>query len=341
MERSSGHIFDTNLAFIEEPLLRSGETMLLIVRVFWSPDGNTTLLQRLDSTGTKAYSYLGTFFTRGTSTDEQTQSAQGDLVFAGKHIEYDDVVSATISSDARSIFYIVKTDTGSVGYLESAPLGTRTQVWSSPLTNLTAVWGGRDSVLVYTNPSSVAQGFVWLLDVRKGTSKLVLKDEYALSARLDKTGTKILYSLEETSGGLTSLRILDIASGNVTLVPSGTASIVEKCVWDSVRSSIVYCAVPRNLGVKDYLENWQYGLLGSDDVLWQINTSTGEVRLVLDPVEVTTDSFDIVDISVSPFGNFLVFKTKQDDLLWSAQIPQDLLPVNDTTLTWSTTTPTL
>ena len=336
VERSTGHIFDTNLAFIEEPLLRSGETMLRIGRVFWSHDGNTTLLQRLDSTGTKVYSYLGTFSTQGTSTD-----VQGDVMFGGKHIEYDDVISATISPDARSIFYIVRTDTGSVGYLESVPLGTRTQMWSSPLTHLTAVWGGQDSVLVYTNPSSVALGFVWLLDVRKGTSKLVLSNEYALSARMDKTGAKILYSLQETSGGLTSLRILDVASGNVTLVPSGTASIVEKCVWDSVRLSIIYCAVPRNVSVKDYLENWQYGLLASDDVLWQINTSTGEVRLVMDPVEVTTDSFDIVDLSVSPFGNYLVFKTKQNDILWSAQIPAELLPGNDPTLAGSTTTPTL
>jgi hypothetical protein len=143
---------------------------------------------------------------------------------------------------------------------------------------------------------------------------------------MDSTGTRLLYSLQEKGSSITSLRVLTLQTGAVTFLPPEVSAPVEKCAWGTRYQELVYCAVPRNSATLNYLEQWYLGALASDDVLWQINTATGEAHLILDPVELTTHSFDIVDLEVSPLGDFLTFKTKQDDILWATTIPADKLP---------------
>lgn len=322
VERTSGHILDAPLASLDPAVVLSGETMLRIGRVYWSRDAGAALMQRLDNPGTSIYSFLGTL-----SPASSTASSEGGggMVFSGRHLEQGNVVSAAMSPNGREVFYVAKTNAGSVGYLEDVAQGTRRQLWSSLLTNITAAWGGATKVVVYTNQSSSAVGFVWVIDVTTGVTTLVLGNEYALAGKLNPAGDKMLYSLQETAGGLTSLRILDVTSGAVSYLPHQVSSNVEKCAWDSVQENLVYCAVPRNINTKGYLEQWQYGVLASDDVLWQINTSTGEAHQVLDPTELTGSSFDIVDLEVSPLGDFLVFRTRANDILWAARVPETLL----------------
>lgn len=331
VERTSGHIVDTSLTRMEEPEIISGETILRVGRVFWSQNGSTTLLQRLDGASETVYSYVA-FHSQSTTSSSTTSTATG-MDFTGRHLEYPNVVTAAVSPEGRSLFYIVGGERGSVGYLEDVARGSRTPVWTSPLMNVTAVWGAHDTVLIYTNPSSIGPGYVWALNTKNGDQSQLLGNEYALEARMNAQGTKVLYSIQEINTGLLSLRVLDVATRQVSFIESGIASLAEKCVWDSVRDTVVYCAVPRNASTKDYVTRWQLGLLASDDVLWQIHTDTGEAHQVLDPVETTTDQFDIVDPRVSPEGDFLVFRNKTNDILWAAHIPQELQPSGDATTT--------
>jgi len=245
----------------------------------------------------------------------------------GRHLEFDEVVTAAIAPDAQSVFYLVKSNEGSVGYIESVALGIRREVWRSPLRSLTARWDSPNTIVVYTNPSSDMTGHVWFLDVDTGVSKLVLGNEYALAARMDVSGTRLLYSVQERGSGVTSLRILNTDTKEVTYLPPEVSAPVEKCAWGTKHPNLVYCAVPGNLSALNYLENWYLGVLASEDTVWQVNTETGEAHLILDPVDITTKTFDIVDLHVSPSGNFLIFKTKVDDLLWAAVIPAERLPV--------------
>jgi hypothetical protein len=328
IERSTGFVKDVRLERVEDPVLVRNDTMLRIGRVYWSRNGTTTLIQRLDTDGVKIYSYLTTFgllfapptATTGTSTEATITT------IPGRHLEFDAVITAAVSPDAASLFYIVRTDSGSVGYIESVVLGTRREVWRSPLRSVTARWDARDAIVIYTNPSSEMTGHLWLLNPATGASTLTLGDEYALAARMDSTGARLLYSIQEKGSSITSLRVLTLQTGAVTFLPPEVSAPVEKCAWGTRYQELVYCAVPRNSATLNYLEQWYLGVLSSDDVLWQINTATGEAHLILDPVELTTHSFDIVDLEVSPLGDFLTFKTKQDDILWATTIPTDKLP---------------
>lgn len=330
VERSSGHVKDVPLARVEDPSVVRSDTMLRIGRVYWSPNGTTTLLQRLDADGGKIYSYVTTFgllfappaTTTGTSTEEVAPTTTN-----GRHLEFDAVVTAAISPDARSLFYIVRTEAGSVGYIESIVLGTRREVWQSPLSSVTARWDAPGTIVIYTNPASDMTGHLWLLDPVTGVATLALGDEYALAARMNPTGTQLLYSLQEKMSGITSLRVLTLGTDAVAFLPPVMSAPVEKCAWGTRYPELVYCAVPRNLSTLNYLENWYLGALASDDVLWQVNTTTGEAHMILDPVELTTFSFDIIDLEVSPSGGFLVFRTKSDDRLWATTIPQERLPL--------------
>jgi hypothetical protein len=169
-------------------------------------------------------------------------------------------------------------------------------------------------------------GYLWILNPTTGISELTLGDEHALAARMDSTGTRLLYSLQERGSNISSLRVLVLGTSNVTFLPPEVSAPVEKCAWGTRYQELIYCAVPRNNATLNYLEEWYLGTLASDDALWQINTVTGEAHMILDPVELTTHSFDITDLQVSPLGDFLIFKTKQDDILWAATIPADKLP---------------
>ena len=329
IERSTGHVKDARLERVEEPVTVRNDTMLRIGRVFWSPNGTTSLVQRLDADGVRVYSYLTTFGLEFTPPASTSSSSTEPVLAAtnGRHLESDSVITAAVSPDARSIFYITKTDEGSVGYIESVPLGIRREVWRSPLRSFTARWDTPETLVLYTNPSSDMFGYLWFLDVGTGNAKLVLGDEYALAGRMDASGKRLLYSVQEQGSSITSLRVLAVDTGAVTFLSPEVSAPIEKCAWGTKYQDLVYCAVPRNISVLNYLENWYLGVLASDDAIWQVNIATGEAHLILDPVELTTRAFDIVDLEVSPLGDFLVFKTKQDDILWAAVIPAERLPV--------------
>jgi len=220
------------------------------------------------------------------------------------------------------VFYITKSDEGSVGYVESTRGSNRMQVWSSPMTHVTASWDSPNSIIIYTNPSLVAPGVVWSLDPRDWSTDVLLSNQNALSARLNPSGNLLLYSMQEENGGVYTLRVLNLETQDIIYLPLPT--LAEKCVWGHLHDDYVYCAVPRNMNVKDYMEEWYKGRIDSDDVLWRFDTHTGTAKKILDPSEATRAQFDMIDLGVDQTDMYLLFRTKQAHTLWAVELPQDL-----------------
>jgi len=72
---------------------------------------------------------------------------------------------------------------------------------------------------------------------------------------------------------------------------------------------------PGNLTIRQWGQRWQ-----------QHNAHCGTAQQVLNPVELTKDTFDIVDLVVSPNEDFLIFRTRQNSILWATRIPEGLQP---------------
>ncbi len=308
-----GHVFETPLSVVSDEELISNESILNIGNNTWSKNGSTTLLQYFGEYNEKISSYVETFVS-GTSSSVQLSNAH--------HIE-GNIISSAISPKGTSIFYIVKTDNGSLGYVESIKSGEKTLVWTSLLTSLNSSWDTQNKILIYTKPSSIAKGVVWTLNPQTGKSKVVLSKKYALSPKINSFGDRILFSSEESKNGIFTLKVLNTETSEVRTLPMST--IAEKCSWGTGSSEYVYCAVPKENMSGTFMEDWYMGLTNTDDIIWRIGINTGTAKKLFDPFEETEEKFDIENIVISPEENYMLFKTRVNNILWSLKLPEKKL----------------
>lgn len=315
--RTSGSILETPLAIATPPVTLSQKTILRVGRSLWVRSGTSVLMQYLDESNEDLFSYLGNFTAPSASSTEKMPE-----VFTGRPLP-NNIITATFSPDGASVFYLTPSEKGAEGYIESITSGTRALVYSTPFRSMTAVWGNAGTIVLYNNPSQDASGAVWILDPKTWKAKVVLSDQYALSARISPSGTKLLYSMMEGGQNSTifSLRVLDLKTNNVIYLPLPTLS--EKCVWGHTDEQGVYCAVPKNnLRTDDFMARWYMGQLTYEDVLWHFNTDTGAGKQIIDPSEEVDAPFDIIDLAIDPTNTFVTFRTKQKEMLWAVRLPQ-------------------
>jgi hypothetical protein len=308
--QNNGNIFETPLATIGTENLVSNETIFRIGVVNWSLNGVTALTHYLDKTQQNITTHL-----RSALLSTNTDATQ---MFTGQILD-DDIRAAAVSPSGEKIFYLKKSEDGTQGYIETVKTGIKKLVWSSALSDISTSWNTEDVVLIYTNPSSVAEGAVWALNPETGKSFVVFANTLALNAKTNNAGSKILYSMQETQNSVFSLRVLDVVTNSVTHLP--VATMVEKCAWGPKDSKYVYCAIPRNTVSGGYLEEWYMGMKNSDDIIWRIDTGSNTTKKILDPFEETKEHFDIEDLVVSPNEDYLVFRTRVNDVLWSLKLP--------------------
>lgn len=324
VDHTNGHILETPLATLAKPDILSPKTVLRIGEAQWSATGSSTLLQYLDDTSAVVYSFLGTLRTDSNAASDTADMLHGRLL-------PNNILTAALSPDGRSVFYITSTDSGSAGYIESVEAGVSRKVWVSPLRDLTASWNTLNEILVYNNPSAIAMGVVWSINPRTEHTSRILGPDYALAALDDHEGNYVLYSLLESRADIASLRVENKETGAILHMPMAT--IIEKCVWGPSPSTYVYCAVPRNFDTKNYLEQWYQGTLSSDDTLWRFDAATGNSTFLLDPSKETKTVFDITNLVVSPQEDYLLFRERKTDLIWSLALPSDSADATSTPAT--------
>jgi hypothetical protein len=336
IERGTGRILDTPLRVVEQPLSLIETSLSRIGRALWSTDAEMLIIQRYGIDAVDMSNYIARLITPNNQTQPVTEgdvtvdndstiqtTGKQEMKLDGRLLS-SNIADLAVSPGGDSVFFLERTEAGVTGYLESADMGVRRSIWGSPLRSLTVSWNAPDTIVIYPNPSSIAHGVVWILNPSTGASEVVLAKQLALAAQTNRSGSSLLYSFQESAGSVRSLRLLDIASAEVRRAPITT--IVEKCTWGTVDADNLYCAVPSNLNTKDYLENWYMGTVESKDVIMRWNIRTGAIDTILDPEQLTKRTFDIVDMVISPQEDFIVFRTKNNSILWSARIPGYLQP---------------
>ena len=97
-------------------------------------------------------------------------------------------------------------------------------------------------------------------------------------------------------------------------------TLADKCTWGNFYKNLVYCAVPSRSVAGSYPEDWYTGIVSFSDKIWQINATTGEVKLVSNIIGQSDRPIDGFNLSTDSKDNFLFFMNKTDLSLWSLDL---------------------
>jgi hypothetical protein len=329
----SGNLYEIPLGVTTDPVLLSDQTVLRVAEALWSRTASSTLMRFFDTENERVSAFLGTF-AYPPQDASSTPTEEVALTYTGRPLT-NGILRASFAPNTNSIAYLLPEEGGSQLYIENMETGSQRAVWSSPLSGLSIQWSTPNRITAYTNPSDTLAGAVWLIDPGTNKTELVMSNKQALSALLDPTGSRLLYSFREDSGSVYSLRIHTLGGQEDVYLPLPTIS--EKCVWGRANTSYVYCAVPRNINQENFITNWYQGKFFSDDVLWRFEASTGVAKRLLSPTDAIQTPLDMLDLAVDPTDTYLIFRDKANNRLWSLELPQEVVTPEEPTTASSTT----
>jgi len=167
-------------------------------------------------------------------------------------------------------------------------------------------------------PSGIAQSSIFLLNPSTGNLTKVLSNIYGMAAKWSPQADKILYSKTNNKGKNLALYLaLKDGSGETS---ANISSLVEKCVWSADNRSL-FCAIPKDISQAEVLpDDFYKGIFVSDDEFWKINLETGERTPLLEPWEKGEESYDAVNLFLSPLEDYLFFVNKKNGLLYSIEL---------------------
>ncbi|MCB9818846.1 hypothetical protein H6788_01565 [Candidatus Nomurabacteria bacterium] len=290
-ERGVGHIYEIDIASSVENRI-SAKTFLAVIDAIFSPDGKFVALVSETENGTAV------------TLENLEDEVDYDIPTNAKNLEF---ISDT------ELRYAVTSQSGTVGYSFDLTEITTDQIFSIPLTDIDIIWG-TDETLVINKPASRLRGGLFRINgsqmSRVGESGYSLRaiaspssnGEYILTvANLNRGGVIESRVFNETTGELRSLSIL---------------AWPEKCVFDTTTQNSLWCASSASELSRDSQSDWYKGLVTFSDLLWRVDTVSGEATLVENFVETSGRYIDVTDISIDQNGRFLLFKNKIDDSLW-------------------------
>jgi hypothetical protein len=307
IDRADGNIFDIPLENEGEKVRRSNTTLLRIQEAYWLPGANDIVIRFLDEELENIDTYLGQLNKRtGTTTSSEDHFLDGSYldVSAG---------NMAIPKAGSLIAYTADTPAGT-GIYTSRPNGTsKTLIHVSPLKQWLLQWVKGDTIALTTAPSGIAPGFMYYLNVKGGEPERIIPGTFGLTTLASPTGERVLFSESVTN----SLKTYSYnrTSRVTTLLP--VATLPEKCVWSARDASIAYCGVPDALPATTYPDAWYMGAVQFKDHIWRVDASNGGATLLEIPGGEAANGIDMVDLSLSRDENYLVFRNRTDDSIWS------------------------
>lgn len=321
LERATGHVYEQNLS-LRTPIRLSNTTVPRIQNAFWLGDEDRLVLQYLTVNLERTETFYGALEQKDDELiileDSQKENA---FALAGSFLE-SNITSIAGAPDSNSVFYLVKSDDGgSTGKVrtESGDLQT---LYRSPHGYLQTNWPTPNTITVTSNASALIPGFHYFVNSNTGSERIILFEEYGLTALTNRDASRTLYYTAENGVALNYLHQTDEL--DTSLVPITT--LPEKCVWSPVELEMIYCAAPGQLAATDMPDAWYQGRVGFSDFLWQINTETMTTEILASPRDFYQagggTGVDVIDMQIDPDGRYLSFINKQDLSLWALMIPQ-------------------
>lgn len=287
VETGTGNIFSIDLETGEENRI-SKTTLPKTHQAVIAPNANYTLIQT--GLGLNKETFIGEF-----------SSSSDDLILS---ILEPNIIDFSATTDS-TFLYAVQTN-NSVEVKEYIPdTDTTNDLFIIPFREAAISWGESAESNHYFYPKATFRLEGYLYQANGGEVSRLPIDGYGLSA----TGNDdfVIYGKQNN-------RIYQ----NFT---HGTSSellpynfMPEKCVFETSTSNTAICAV----GFEDYdykmPDSWYQGNFSHLDNIWEINTTTGEMSILINTYETTSRFIDILNLTKN--NNRFYFINKNDGALW-------------------------
>ncbi len=297
VERETGHIYEVPLAANTATRL-TNTTVPAVHDALWV-SASSTILRFLRDTN-EIENFYGFF-----SSTTPDQTLQGAFIKPYKRL--------ATGAGGAIIAGVLETSSATLELAAADGSGPKTVIVSPVRSWVPLLSGNR--VLLVSAPASGVPGSIY--DTINSRLTKVSPSVQGLEALSNANGTYILIS----GGGrrAQSLALLDTAEGVTASLPRGTT--VSKCVWVG-RTDTALCAMPKELPLGNYPDDWLLGRVHTEDDFWFINAATGVMTVAVELTVATEKAIDVSKVVVNETGTHAAFIDRNDGTLWLASLGQ-------------------
>ncbi len=226
------------------------------------------------------------------------------------------IVSLDISPKGDSFFSLQKDTVGVVGIVRNFLDNSKETIFESPYTEWLTIWNNINNIEITTKASYQSDGYSYSLKPSNKEYHKSFKQRSGLTTLASPDNRKILLNESKRESIRTSL----YTRKSHRMKPLNIQTFPEKCVW-SKDSLKIYCAVPNSLSYgNEYPDIWYQGVETTIDSLWEIDSRTGQTKVISDfPTEYNED-IDVVKIGIDKNSDYLYFIDKNSEFLWSYRL---------------------
>ncbi len=306
VDRATGNIYQTFVDKIKEE--RFSKTIIpKIYDAFFGNHGLSVVMRYLKADGRTIETFVASLPKEYLTDNKKDNEVKGYLL-------PNNIKDISVSPDDSKIFYLFNAsfNDSAIGTTLNLTTSAKVQVFDSPFTEWLSGWPSANGLILTTKPSNGIPGYAYDLDASKKSLTKVLGDINGLTTLGSLNGKLILYA-----DGNLSLYVHHKDTRNSDLL--GVKTLPEKCVWGKV-SDVVYCAVPKFIGVGEYPDSWYQGESSFSDQIWKIDIKTSNSTLILDPATITKEQIDGTKLMLDAGENYLFFVNKKDSFLWKLDL---------------------
>lgn len=313
IERATGHVFETTSHNLTSERI-SNTTIPKIYEAFFLENKDQFILRYLNENND-----IETYFATIKQTNSEITSENKtflDGVFLQKNIS-----QITVSPDGKNLFLLTENPNPTIeskilGYTASSikPLEQK-KVFSSPLSEWKAEWVVNNKIFLNTKPSSYSLDLLYELDLKTEHFDKIIGPYNGLVSKVSPDNQKIIFSTSNGNGIETKI----IHLKDSVLKNFKVNTLAEKCVWNS-KSTIIYCAVPKEILRSVYPDYWYLGLLSFNDSLMKMDIENEKLETIMSANSETSENLDITNLQISPDEDYLLFTNKIDLSLWSLDL---------------------
>ncbi|TAN36293.1 hypothetical protein EPN27_02130 [Patescibacteria group bacterium] len=332
IERGLGHIYETQLATLVESRIVN-ETRPRIVEALWGNGGKSVVVRFIDDkdgfsvvkTNIVNVGGITTSFARSTSTEIVSDFTTTEETSLPDYIPF----MATVEDGGNKIFYLENGVNASTGTLATFNDFSVSTIFSSSFTEWLPQFPNQNLITLTTRPSAKVAGHLFFINPKNKSVTKILGGINGLTTLTSRDGKHVLFA--ETMGDAPELSVYDVANKNTNHFLLHT--LPEKCVWGSKNSTMAYCAIPQNIPVATYPDQWYQGLVSFSDALWSIDAVTGEVSKIMTPGDYRAANLDMINLALSSDDSHLLFMNKTSGTPWMYRIAEISTPTTDISTT--------
>ena len=305
VERATGNIYQTFADKIEERKF-SVTVIPKIYEAFFGNNATSVIMRYLKTDGQTVETFVGNL-----PKESLGEDTMGNNEVKGSFLPAN-VSDVALSADTLKIFYLFNVGDEVAGTTMNLVDNTKVQVFDSPFTEWLSQWPKSSvgsMITLTTKPSFGTPGYMYAIDPSTKILNKVLGGISGLTTLTSPSGKLVLYSNNNLS-----LYIYNTDTRGSTLL--GIKTLPEKCVWGNL-GDIIYCAVPKSIGLGQFPDLWYQGEISFSDQIWRIDAVTGSTTMILDPITIASGvEVDGIKLSLDEGENYLFFVNKKDSYLW-------------------------